>query len=84
MYGLTCAYNAPLPPSGILHCKPSKTFSLSVAGVENGPVVQLSVFRIDIQRPLSGDTYPFRRNNNEGKDKALQATLHVYAGEKWH
>ena len=43
--------------------------------------MQPSVLRVDVQSPLSGDTDPFRRDNNEGEDKALQATFHVYTGE---
>ena len=45
--------------------------------------MQSSVLRVDVQSPLSGDTDPFRRDNNEGEDKALQATFHVYTGENF-
>ena len=43
--------------------------------------MQPSVFRVDIQSPLPGDTDPFRRNDDEGKDKSLQAAFHVYTGK---
>ena len=43
--------------------------------------MQPSVLSVDIQSPLPGDTDPFRRDNNEGEDKALQATFHVYTGK---
>ena len=69
-----------LPPSGVIDNKPSKTFGSSATGIEYVPVVQPSVLRVDVQSPLSGDTDPFRRDNNEGEDKALQATFHVFIG----
>ena len=68
---------------GVTNNSPSKTFGSFVTGIEYGPVVQPSVLRVDVQRPLSGDTDPFRRDNNEGEDKALQATFHVYTGENF-
>ena len=40
-----------------------------------------SLRSVDIQSPLPGDTDPFSRNNNEGEDKALKATFHVYTGK---
>lgn len=49
--------------------------------IENGPVVQPSFLRKDSQCPLSCLTYPFCRDDNEGEDEALQATLLVKAGE---
>ena len=73
----------PLTPIGITNDSPYKTFGSSVTGSEYGPVVQPSVLRVDVQSPLSGDTYPFRRDNNEGEDKALQATFHVYTEENY-
>lgn len=76
-----CEHNATFPPSGAIGNSPSKTFGSSVTGIEYGPVVQPSVLCVDVQRPLPGDTGPFSRNNNEGKDKALQATFHVYTGK---
>ena len=81
MYWLICAHNAPLPPSGVIDNKPSETSGSSVTGIEYGPVVQPSLLRVDVQSSLSGDTDPFRRDNNEGEDKALQATFPVYPGE---
>ena len=83
MCWLICEHNAPLPPSEVLNNAPVKAFDSSVTGIEYGPVVQPSVLRVDIQHPLSGDTNPFRRDNNEGEDKALQATFHVYTGENF-
>ena len=71
----------PLTPIRDITLLTSKTFGSSVAGVENGSVVQPSVLSVDIQSPLPGDTDPFSRNNNEGEDKALQATFHVYTGK---
>ena len=59
----------PLPPSVVTNDSPSKTFGSSVTGIEYGLVVQPSVLRVDVQRLLSGDTDPFRRDNNEGEDK---------------
>jgi len=70
-----------LPPSGVIDNKPSETFGSSVTGIEYGPIVQPSVRRVDVQNPLSGDTDTFHGNNNEGEDKALQATFHVFIGE---
>ena len=81
MSWLICEYNAPLPLSEVTNDNPSKTFSSSVTGIEYGPVVQSSVLRVDVQSPLSGDTDPFRRDNDEGEDKALQSTFHVDTGE---
>ena len=82
MYWLICEHNAPLtPPSGIIDNKPSETFGSSVTGIEYDPVVQPSVLRVDVQNPLPGDTNPFHGSNNEGEDKALQATFHVFIGE---
>ena len=80
---LICEHNAPLPLSEVTNDSPSKTFGSSVIGIEYGPVVQPSVLRVDVQNPLSGDTNPFRRDNNGGEDKALQATFHVYTGENF-
>ena len=59
----------PLPLSEVTNDSPSKTFGSSVTGIEYGLVVQPSVLRVDVQRLLSGDTDPFRRDNNEGEDK---------------
>ena len=75
----------PYPPPfwGLQTTAPSKTFDSSVTGIEYGPVVQPSVLRVDVQSPLPGDTAPFRRDNNECEDKALQATFHVYTGENF-
>ena len=73
----------PYPPLGVTNDNPSKTFGSSVTGIEYGPVVQPSVLRVDVQSLLFGDTDPFRRDNNEGEDKALQATFHVYTGENF-
>ena len=70
----------PYPPSEATNDSPSKTFDSSVTGIEYGPVVQPSVLRVDVQNPLSGDTDTFQRSNNEGEDKALQATFHVFIG----
>ena len=67
----------------VINDSPSKTFGSSVTDFEYGPVVQPSVLRVDVQSPLSGDTDPFRRDNNEGEDKVLQATFHVYTGENF-
>ena len=83
MCWLICEYNTPLPPSVVTNDSPSKTFGSSVTDFEYGPVVQPSVLRVDVQSPLSGDTDPFRRDNNEGEDKALQATFHVHTGENF-
>ena len=83
MCWLICEHNAPLPPLGVTNDSPSKTFDSSVTGIEYGPVMQPSVLRVDVQSPLSGDTDPFRRDNNEGEDKALQATFHVHTGENF-
>ena len=76
MCWLICEHNAPLPPSEVTNDSPSKTFGSSVTGIEYGPLVPPSVLRVDEQGPLYGDTHPFRRDNNEGEDKALQATYH--------
>ena len=73
----------PYPHWGVTNDSPSKTFDSSVTGIEYGPVMQPSVLRVDVQSPLSGDTDPFRRDNNEGEDKALQATFHVHTGENF-
>ncbi len=83
MCWLICVHNAPLPPLGVTNDSPSKTFGSSVTDIEYGPVVQPSVLRVDVQNPLSGGMDPFRRDNNKGKDKALQATFHVYTGENF-
>ena len=83
MCWLICEYNAPLPLSEVTNDNPSKTFDSSVTGIEYGPVVQPSVLRVDVQHPLSGDTDPFRRDNNEGEDKALQVTFLVCTGENF-
>ena len=83
MCWLICEHNAPLPPFGVTNDSPSKTFDSSITGIEYGSVMQPSVHRVDVQSPLSGDTDPFRRDNNEGEDKALQATFHVYSGENF-
>ena len=56
-----------LHQSGVIDDKPSETFGTSVTGIEYDPVVQPSVLRVDVQSPLSGDTDPFRRDNNEGE-----------------
>lgn len=45
MCWLICEHNAPLPPLGITNDSPSKTFGLSVTGIEYCPVVQPSVLR---------------------------------------
>ena len=81
MCWLICEHNAPLPPLGVTNDSPSKTFGSSATGIEYGPVVQPSVLRVDVQSPLSGDTDTFHGKNNEGEDKALQATFHVFIGE---
>lgn len=60
---------------------PLKRFNSSVTVVEYGPIVQPSDFRVDIQSPLSCDTDSFRRDDDKGKDKALQTAFHVYAGK---
>ena len=70
-----------LPPLGVIDNKPSETLGSSVTGIEYDPVVKPSVLRVDVQSPLSGDTDTFHGNNNEGEDKALQATFHVFIGE---
>ena len=91
MCWLICEYNAPLPLLEVTNDSPSITFGSSVTDIEYGPVVQPSVLRVDVQSPLSSDTDPFRRDSNEGEDKALQATFHVYTeenfadlGPPWH
>ena len=77
---LICEYNAPLPLSEVTNDSPSITFGSSVTDIEYGPVVQPSVLCVDVQNPLSGDTDTFHGSNNEGEDKALQATFHVFIG----
>ncbi len=73
--------SCPLTPIGGYKRQSLQNVWLIRAGIEYGPVVQPSVLRVDVQSPLSGDTDPFRQDNNEGEDKALQATFHVYTGE---
>ena len=43
--------------------------------------MQPSIFRVYIHCPLPGNLAPFCRNDNEGKDKAIQPTFHVNARE---
>ena len=43
--------------------------------------MQPFVLRVDVQSPLSGDTGSFGRDYDEGEDKTLQTTFHVYTGK---
>ena len=71
----------PLTPKGVPSVHPSKTFVSSRLGVEDGPVVQPPVLRVDVQYPLPGDKDPFGRDDDEGEDEPLQAAPHVHARE---
>ena len=64
MCWLICEYNTPLPPSVVTNDSPSKMFGSSVTDFEYGPVVQPSVLRVDVQRPLLGDTAQKHIANN--------------------
>lgn len=58
-----------------------KTSVSSRSGVEDGPIVQPPVPRVDVQCPLPCHADPFRWDNNERENKPLHAASHVDAGE---